>query len=288
VGEAGFGGWDRVDGYAVARSREAVRLKRRIRPLPMDPVPELRRIGGVQLLPFLLFPQAWPEYRRNVRSYTDDLARLYRSIRDTSGGGAVLDSMKVPYHVFLMRRVPGIRLRVVHVIRDVRGVALSSLRTVPKQGTDGRYRGTRSPAKTGIRWTWVNLSSHLLQRLGVPVLRLRYEDIVRDPRRELVKIARFSGLDVSEEDLSFIRGAEVDLPPDHLVAGNRVRLLSGPLELRVDEEWRTKLTRRQQRMAALVARPLLRRYGYDTGATAGDPGTGSGPTSGSPSAIIKP
>lgn len=283
VGQVGYRGWDRVDGYTIARTREAIRLKRRIRPLPRAPVPQLRKIGGTQLLPFLLLGRCWPEYRKNLRFYTDDLGRLYHAISETSGGGLVVDSMKVPYHVFLIRHVPHVRLRVVHVVRDVRGVALSSLRTVPKQGAEGRYRGTRHPVKTGIRWSWVNLSSHLLRRLGVPTLRLRYEDIVRDPQGALAKIAAFADIDVSSKDFTFIDGAEVDLPRGHLVAGNRVRMHSGPLHLRVDEEWRTELSPKQQRMSTVFAWPLMRRYGYLVGRTEGDSGA-----PGSPSAIINP
>ncbi len=289
VGGSAFGGWDRVDGYAVARAREGVRLKRRVRDLPIAPVPRLRQIGRIQLLPFLLLGRLWPQYRLNLHAYTEHLGGLYRAIRDASGARIVLDSMKVPYHVYLLRNAPGIRLRVVHVVRDVRGVALSSLRTVPKQGAEGRYRGTRHPAKTGIRWTWVNLSFHLLKRLGVPVLLVRYEDIVRRPREQLEAIARFAGVDVPAQGLSFIVGDELELPADHIVAGNRVRMSSGPLRLRVDDGWRMELSRSQQRMATFAARPLLRRYGYvGSGRRAGtmDPGSVTGP--GSPSAIIRP
>ena len=289
VGNDAFGGWDHVDGHAVARKREAVRLKRRIRPLPNAPVPELRKIGRAQLLPFLLFPRLWPEYRRNAGDYADDLHTLYRAIRDIAGRAVVLDSMKVPYHVFLLRDVPGIRLKVVHLVRDVRGVALSSLRSIPKQGAEGRYRGTRHPAKTGLRWSWVNLSSHLLRRMGTPVLTVRYEDVVRRPVEQLESIAKFAGLNLPAAGMSFIRGDEVDLPADHLVAGNRVRLESGAVRLRVDDEWRTKLSPRQQRLALLAARPLLRRYGYlGSGRSGGDSGMGDGTGSGSPSAIINP
>ncbi|MBA3690607.1 MAG: sulfotransferase domain-containing protein [Actinobacteria bacterium] len=160
---------------------------------------------------------------------------------------------------------------------------------MPKQGAEGRYRGTRRPVKTGIRWTWVNLSFHLLERLGVPVLLVRYEDIVRRPREQLAAIARFAGLEVDDEDLSFIVGDELELPADHIVAGNRVRMSSGPLRLRVDDSWRTELSRGQQRMATLAARPLLRRYGYvsngrRTRGAGGAPATGAG----SPSDIISP
>ncbi|MEO8292232.1 MAG: sulfotransferase [Actinomycetota bacterium] len=290
VGDSAFDGWDRVDGYAVARAREGVRLKRRLRGLPPEPVPRLRDISSkVQMLPFLLLGRFWPEYRVNQRAFTDNLGRLYRGIRDTSGARVVLDSMKVPYHVYMLRNVPGIRLRVVHLVRDVRGVAYSNTRTVAKQGAEGRYRVTRHPAKTGMRWTWVNLSLHLLKRLGVPVLRVRYEDVVRSPKEQIAAIARFAGLDVGAEDLSFIAGDELDLPADHIVAGNRVRMTSGPLRLRVDDGWRTGLSRRQRFMATLAGRPLLRRYGYlGGGERAGTTGAGPATGPGSPSAIISP
>ncbi len=268
VGQAAFGGWDGLDAQEISRLREAVRLKRRLRSLPVAPVPDLRKIGAPQALPFLIAPGLWPEYRRSLRRYTELMGRLYRGIHEVSGGAVIVDSMKVPYHVYMLRRVPAVRLRVGHLVRDSRGVAHSSMKVVKKQGSSGVFRGRRHPLKTGWRWDWVNLTFHLLWGLGVPTTFVRYETFVTSPRQELRRIAEFAGLSIRDEDVAFIRGGEADregeadLPPDHLVAGNRMRMQTGPVRLRVSEEWKTELNPRQRRLVSLVTWPLLRRYDY--------------------------
>lgn len=267
VGELAFGGWDAVDGYEAARLRESVRMKRRIRPLPRRPIPELRQLPSRQALPFLLLSDLWPEHRASRRRYAALMRRLYDGIGRASGGAVIVDSMKVPYHVFLVRGIRGLDVRVLHLVRDSRGVAYSNLKWVRKQSQrSGKvYRGRRHPAKTGLRWATINLAFHVLAMRGVRVSRARYESVVRSPRDELARIADFAGSTVGSKDLAFVRGNEADLPPDHLVAGNRVRLESGPVKLRVDDEWRERLDPRQRRLVAAITWPLLKRYGYDVG-----------------------
>jgi hypothetical protein len=262
VGQVGFGGWEAVDGYEISRLREAVRLKRRLRALPREPITELRKIASPQLLPFLLAPSLWPHYRRNVKRYAELMGRLYRAIAEVSGQSVVVDSMKVPYHVFLLRHVP-VDLRVVHLVRDGHGVAHSQAKVVQKQGpATGRYRGRRHPAKTAIRWDWVNLVFHLLARMGVRSALVRYEDVISSPAAQLERIAELAGVPIGSDDLAFIRGPEVDLPPDHLVAGNRVRMEAGSIRLRVSDEWKTELPASLRRVVSLLTWPLSRRYGY--------------------------
>jgi hypothetical protein len=54
----------------------------------------------------------------------------------------------------------------------------------------------------------------------------------------------------------------VTLGVDHTVAGNPMRFHQGPLALRLDEAWKSKLPERDQRIVAAVTTPLRLRYGY--------------------------
>lgn len=268
VGQEAFGGWDSVDGYDAAYMRESVRLKRRLVDLPKDPIPSIRHSASRQLLPVPLLGGVWPRYRRHRDTYAELMGRLYRGIHTASRGAVIVDSMKVPYHVFLARKIPDIDLRVLHLVRDPRGVAFSQLKYVEKQSqVSGMvYRGRQPPAKTGLRWLSTNLDFHLLR--NTPVRRIQYEQAVSAPRQALEEIASFAGLDVVGDSLAFIAGDEIDLPPEHLVAGNRVRLERGPVRLRVDDAWRSELPKDQQRLVSIVTRPLLRLYGYPRSAGA--------------------
>ena len=263
VGDVAFGGWDAIDGYEVSKLRESVRLKRRFRALPDEPIPSLRRIWIPQLLPFRPALAPWPGYRRNVQRYADLMGRLYGAIAAVTGATVIVDSMKVPYHVFLLRRVQGIELRVAHLVRDSRGVGHSQAKVVKKQGSvAGTYRGRRHPTKTALRWDWVNTTFHLLGRLRVPSILVRYEDVVRSPVLELSRLADFASISLSPDDLAFVRGRQVDLSGDHLVAGNRMRMEAGPILLRDPDGWRKEISAGQRRAMTFATWPLLRRYGY--------------------------
>lgn len=256
VGEEAFGGWNAVDPREAVRLRGSVKLRGRPQPLA---------------LPLILLPAISPSYRADLLRYSELMQRLYRGIRSVAGDRVIVDSMKRPSHVYMMRGLPDVDLTVVHQVRDSRGVAYSNLKWVRRQGAaKGPYRVRRPPAKTGARWMWINLAFHGLSRLGVPSAVVHYEELVRDPRRLLRRIGELAGVAVEDDDLGFIGDEEADasahlsadLSADHLVAGNRMRLRAGRVRLRTDEEWRTGLTPRQRRVVSLMTWPLLRGYGY--------------------------
>jgi hypothetical protein len=254
VGEAAFGGWERVDPAEAVRLRAAVLSRRRHLSLPLA-------------LPLMVRPDLSPRYRQSVERYAELIRRVYRGIRAVSGAGIIVDSTKVPGHAFTLWNAGGVNLRVVHLVRDSRGVALSNLKLVPRQSTiDGRrYRGRHAPIRTAARWLWINLAYELLAARGVPVMTVLYEDLARNPRGELARLSAFAGAPVDPGVLEFVRDGEAELPVAHLVAGNRLRLRSGQVAIRPDEEWRTALSRRQRAAVLAVTAPLLYRYRWRSG-----------------------
>jgi hypothetical protein len=160
-----------------------------------------------------------------------------------------------------LTRIPDIDLRVIHQVRDSRGVAYSSTRRVERQGGEpGTYRGQFPPLNTGARWMWTNLAFEVLGWTGVPTMIAPYEELIDTPRYQLERIAQFTGTPVAESDFRFVRDGAADLPPDHIVAGNRVRMYSGPTPLRRDEAWRTGLSRRDRLAVSTLTWPLRKRY----------------------------
>ena len=102
-----------------------------------------------------------------------------------------------------------------------------------------------------------------MDRLDVPVHRLRYEDFTQAPQASLASILEFAGMDGSgtpeiEPDKDF------RLSGSHSVAGNPNRLDTTPLRLATDEAWRHKMSPNSQRLIETLAAPLLRRFRYGT------------------------
>jgi hypothetical protein len=124
------------------------------------------------------------------------------------------------------------------------------------------YMNRRSPRQISRRWVTVTLMTALLRRLGVPTVLVRYEDLVRQPEAALRRVAAVS-TGGPEPDLSgFLTPAGLRLGATHTVAGGRVRMRTGLMPLRLDEEWRSALPVSLRRFVSAVTWPLRRRYGY--------------------------
>src|SRR5205814_8280446 len=113
-----------------------------------------------------------------------------------------------------------------------------------------------------MRWNVYRLLLHMKSRLGDEQLLMRYEDIMREPASSLTTILEFAGEPVEPENLAFAQNGTVRLRENHTPVGNRMRFITGELPLRIDDEWRDSLPRRQRSAVTLLTKPLLRRYGY--------------------------
>jgi UDP-N-acetylglucosamine transferase subunit ALG13 len=244
VGREAFGGWEHLD------VEEMIDLE--------------RRVDRHRFLPFMLLPGLWPRYARRLHRYAQVLSDLYRGIAKASGGSVVVDSTKDPPFAFLLRHVPGVDVRLLHLVRDSRGVAYSWTKVVEKpERTDKvEHMDVYSPAGMGLRWIVYNALIDVLHRMRMPHLLVRYEELVADPQTHLAQIMRLAGEELAPGDLAFLQNGSVELGVQHTVAGNPMRFSRGRIALRVDDAWRTKLPLRQQWLLYAITWPLMRRYGY--------------------------
>jgi hypothetical protein len=264
VGERAFGGWHNVDVDAVLALRSRVE---RTRHIPTLAVPRLARsrVG-------------------EIRTYADYYARVYRAAFDISGAEVIVDSSKHSALAYCLRW-SGLDLRVVHVVRDSRGVAYSWTKRVtrPEVATEDRawrpetvpefdVRTIRprssdemtrySPGRSAVLWTAHNAAFGLLARCGVPVRRIRYENLIAAPREEIAAIAAFAGIDVTPDDLRFLTATTAELSTCHSAAGNPMRFVTGEIPLRHDDAWIAALPPNQRRLVGAITAPMLGAYGY--------------------------
>jgi hypothetical protein len=198
--------------------------------------------------------------RLQVEAHPDDavIAALYRGIAEHTGGAVVVDSSKLPPYAVLLRSLPGIDLRVLHVVRDPRAAAFSWRR---RRSLDGDERlMTRHPVwKAALLWSVWNAA--VLRRFGNGLyLRVRYEDLVRDPVAWMRRIAAFAGCAPGE--LPFTDDGLLKLGVTHSVAGNPVRHRTGAVPIAADDEWRSGMSGRAHAVVTALTAPLLPRLGY--------------------------
>jgi sulfotransferase family protein len=244
VGEQAFGGWDALDVDEVLALKRAVDRNRYV--------------------PLMVLPALSPSYRARLGDYLGLLDRLYAAVRQVAGRPLVVDASKHASHAFLLRRMGGLDLRVVHLVRDSRGVAFSWTKGVRRAEIVDRdvLMRTYSPMRMNARYVGQNLLFHLLRGLGMSTVLLRYESLVRDPTGELTRVLGHVGRPPADGELDFVGDGWVDLGASHALAGNPMRFSSGRVPLRVDEEWRGKLGRRHRLLTLTSTWPLLLRYGY--------------------------
>jgi Sulfotransferase family len=241
VGDVGFGGWDRLDAEHV------VDLK--------------LRTGRLRHVPRLVAPWSPSAARRTAAEYAGFYARLYDAVREVSGCPVVVDASKNVSLAAVLGRSPDVDLRVVHLVRDVPGVAHSWCKRLGRPETDGAtMMPTYPPWLVGVWWTTENALFHGLQARGTPTLRLRYEDLAGDPVAALDAIRRFA--DLPPVGYPFLDGDRGHLRRGHTFGGNPMRFDSGPVQVDVDDGWRTGLDPRSRRVVGTLGLPLRAAYGY--------------------------
>ncbi|AFL51794.1 hypothetical protein ABIE78_002351 [Sinorhizobium fredii] len=189
--------------------------------------------------------------------------RLMNTMLSCSGKQVIVDSSKLPGRAMALAQIPGIDMRVIHMVRDGRGVAWSLLKPYARDANSGLQKEIRpkSVFRTALRWSIVNLAVEYLSRKLGPdkVLRVRYEDFVSDPVATMQQIGVFLELDLHQIGSSLQNGDSVG--PGHQVAGNRLRM-AGSVALTRDESWRARMPAGQQISFERLCGWMLRRYGY--------------------------
>src|SRR6266511_818824 len=202
-------------------------------------------------------------YRRRMDAYLSSLTRLYRAIQEVSGARYLVDASKDPQHAYILRAMPSFDVRMVHLIRDSRAVAYSWRRVRPRPEIFWETRlMPRYPAiRTALAWTATNAGSEVARRIGMPYVRVRYEDLVRDPRSQVARILDRLALD-GGADLGFLRDGRAELQPSHTVSGNPMRFASGGVPIRLDDGWLREMRSLDRSVVTALTLPRLRRYGY--------------------------
>jgi hypothetical protein len=242
VGQAAFGGWDTLDVDQVLALKSAV--------------------DRTRYVPRLAAPAASAKQARAVDEYCDLYRRLYRGVAEVTGDAVLVDASKHASLAFALRRAADLDLRVLHMVRDSRGVAYSWSKTVARPESDGADMPTYTPARAAVLWTANNTLFDLLGRLGTAVHRFRYEDLVAEPVGVLGEVLTYLGLPADDETLAFLRSDSAELGASHTIGGNPMRFATGRLTLRADDAWRRELPARAKlEVSALTAWPMAG-YGY--------------------------
>jgi hypothetical protein len=241
VGVRAFGGWDRIDAQAIRALQH--------------------RVDRTRYVPLLLAPSMSAGYRRRFRAYAEALRRIYAAVAAVSGAALVVDSSKHASTAALVRTMPGISSRIVHLVRDPRGVAWSWSKIVDRPDVttgESSMMARIGPAHVAARWQTSNALLALVRSHGGL---LRYEDFVDRPVHATRRLLALGGLPTDELP-QFLDDRTVVLGSDHTVAGNPLRFTTGTVEIRDDDEWRRSMPARRRALVTALAFPSMLLYRY--------------------------
>lgn len=247
VGARAYGGWDRdtVDDIVALQLRVA-----RQRNLVALTAPQVA--GATQ--------------RADLVRYGQVHAELYRVIAEVAGARVVVDASKWLGPVMALRHSPEVDLRILHLVRDVRGVTYSwakqDVARPHATGTANTVMRTQATARTVANWLLVETESAALLARRANSTTMRYEDFVERPRPVVARALAELGLAADIDRLDHIEGTTARLEPSHGIGGNPSRFTTGEVRLKVDDAWRTKLPAPTRRMATALGMPHLLRHHY--------------------------
>lgn len=214
-------------------------------------------------MPKIAFPfLATSEYKSQLLKYRETLSRLYLAIQQASGSRVIVDSSKHPAHGLVLTQIPNIDVYIIHLVRDSRAVAYSWQR--PKRVFDVHwkttYMPTAHPLRSTVSWCTRNFVTHFLAYFNANYQFIRYEDLVNDPKGSLVGILEKIG--EPRPELGFLSNSQICLKTTHGLSGNPIRFHKNAMEIRLDSEWRKKMSIGQKRAVTGLTWPLLLKYGY--------------------------
>lgn len=203
-------------------------------------------------------PLAGAGFHADLAEHARLYAALYSAIAAQAGAGVVVDASKWPTQALALYQ-GGVDIRVINLVRDVRGVAYSLTARA------------RQPAATAVRWVSHQGQASVLRRCGLPFVRVRYEDFVAEPRHTVASALTALSLPFLPSDLGHLGRGEVTLTASHGIHGNRGRFTDGTIPLVPDESWRTQMPLASRVLVTMIALPALARHGLTArgGAVAG-------------------
>lgn len=236
----------------------------------LDEIQSLRdTLQGQAYLAPIMSPRLRTTHQQaQIDAYLTVVKKLYCAIQSVAGCRTIIDSSKGPRYAALLREIPEIDLRVVHLIRDSRAVVHSWQKKMikPEVYWKTAYLDRPNPIHAALNWNITNALTQSFRNSRAAYLFVRYEDLVEAPRAWLNKIAEFAG------GIEYGRGGQgtdlfagndaVNLSWDHTAVGNPNRFRQGTVQLRRDDEWKKQMPHAHKYLVTTLTLPLLHKYGY--------------------------
>lgn len=199
-----------------------------------------------------------PWSRQDMQAYAAPTVLLFQTASQVSGRPIIVDSSKKPGRAAALSMLDGLDLRIIHLVRNGLNFIDSSIRRRKLAVGDPRflYRVFR----LGLNWSTSNYAAERTLHLnGSKGIRLRFEDLVRDPISALGEVSTGIGIDLASIQEHLRLGQPITFR--HMSSGSPHRE-GGPTRLKPELARPISFDRRVRLAFYLGAGWLSRRYGY--------------------------
>ncbi len=193
-----------------------------------------------------------PSEKQRVNHLIYRNTALIESVLDVSNKDVFVDTSKEHLRARYLHKYSDLNVYAIHLIRDVRGYVASRMRR------NNTLLHPLTTEQTTQQWVKENKKYQRTLQILPPSKRLliRYEDLCLETEATLKKIYQFCGVD----DQIFISNF---ISTQHHILGNAMRLRSSS-EIKLDERWKTSLTKEQLTQINKIAGNLSRKLGYQS------------------------
>lgn len=228
--------------YDFSINRNLVRYKSNVTKWLINKVLEISiRYNGLNFLskiPYLI-------YRKSIERNWD----FFDKVAQKSGAEYLVDSSKDFLRFWLLKMQRPESVKLIILIRDIKGAASSS-----HSGLNQKIIDTRVSH-------WLKFYNKKLnpafKMFPDDVEVLKYEDLCQNPGNTLDEISEFLSLKLCGSSLKTISPYKY-----HTIQGNPMRLIKKDLSIRYDERWRERLTESQINELNRASLKLDKKYGY--------------------------
>jgi hypothetical protein len=183
------------------------------------------------------------EYKR----YIDLHQSIFDSIQSDSKKSTLLDSSKYIGRALALNKLENIDLKVIYVVRDVRGVINSFSKNV---------QTSKKPLSTIFYYLIINSVAEFVAKIFLrkKVVKIRYEDLIYSPLKVFSKLEIFLKLDLTD-----VKNKIIDKQPfllGHIVGGNRLKK-NKEIYFRKDVSWEDKFSLVARVSYYILAFPIM-------------------------------
>jgi hypothetical protein len=191
--------------------------------------------------------QIWPGHREQLNRLVARNEAFVGAVLEATGKRVFVDTSKSPFRFRYLSRFSALDVRVIHLVRDVKGTVASTLRR-------SRHKSASQAARS-----WVRAHSGIKRISNIFYIDLKvtllYEYFCKYPSATLHDLCRFIGVDSSIDLL------DLQAIPEYHVIGNSLRERD-ILRIELDERWKKELDPEQLKTIDRTAGHLSQRYGY--------------------------